>query len=95
LEELKKNSKVYIEEIREKCNIEKEYLILDIPKIPKIEEVDANILLHDGKIEKISKVSKIVEIISNAQLENWKLRIYGPAKNRENIAKIAEKILNI
>lgn len=95
LEELKKNSKVYIEEIREKCNIEKEYLILDIPKMPDIEEVDANVLLHDGKIEKISKVSKIIEIISKAQLDSWKLRIYSQQKDREKVQKIAEKVLNI
>lgn len=95
LEELKLNSEFYTERLAEKCNIEKDYLILDIPKIPTIEEVDANILLYNGRIKKINKVSKIIEIISQAQLDSWKLRIYAKHKDREKVIHAAEKILNI
>lgn len=95
LNELTHNSNKIINEIAEKCNIEKDYLILDIPKIPKIKELDANILLLDGNVKKINKVSKVVEIISKAQLDSWEIRIYSRKKDREKVKKYADKILNI
>lgn len=79
-------------EITEKLNVEDGKVIIDIPKKPIIEEINTNILLFNGKIEKIINVSKLVSILEMAEMDYLKLRVYTTKEKRERGRLLAEKI---
>lgn len=89
-----KNQIIKLEnEIAKELKVNEGEVIIDIPEKPILEEINANILLANGKIEKISNISKLVSILADAQLDHWKIRVYTIKEKRVKGMEVARMVL--
>jgi HD superfamily phosphohydrolase len=63
------------------------YVILDIPPLPNMQEMDAKILKDEG-VAKIETESLLVKVLREAQIGQWNTGIYTPAEHLEKVRKI-------
>ncbi len=82
------------QEIAESCDLEYGYVIVDVPPIPKKEEIDVKIL-KNGEIISIERESKIAKILKNAQKDLWSFEVYTPRRYVEKVRKVCDDILGV
>lgn len=68
-------------------------VFVDLPELPVASEVRAPILASDGSVRPLHERSALVASLHQAQLDHWRLRVYGPAPAREALAAAAPKVL--
>ncbi|MDY6865179.1 MAG: HD domain-containing protein [Halobacteriota archaeon] len=90
----KENRKLLEREIAKRSGVDEKYVILDIPKEPKMEEMKANIVIGDD-VKRLDEVSELVKMLELAQWENYKIGVYTLKKYKENVARAACDILNV
>ncbi len=81
-------------EIAESCNLEYGYVIIDVPPIPRKEEIDVKII-KNGEIISIEKESQIAKILKNAQKDLWSFEVYAPRENVEKVRKVCDDIFGV
>lgn len=81
-------------EIAETAGIPPEYVIVDIPPPPRIEESGAQIIINDTLVP-LEKASPLVAALERAQHDNWQLGVYTPREYREQVASAAREILQV
>lgn len=82
------------QEITEIAGVEDGYVLIDIPKSPKIEEIKAKILVN-GDIKSLDDVSQIVRTLEVAQWENWKVGVYTPKENLLKVENVVKDVLGV
>jgi uncharacterized protein len=80
-------------ELAEHAGVEPHLVVVDLPDLPVVPEVRAPVLAADGSIAPLSERSALVASLHTAQLDHWRLRVYGPAHAREALAAAAPKVL--
>ena len=81
-------------EIAENCDLEYGYVIIDVPPIPRKEEIDVKII-KDDEIISIEKESQIARILKNSQKDLWSFEVYSPKENLEKVKKVCEEIFSL
>ncbi|MDY6931594.1 MAG: HD domain-containing protein [Halobacteriota archaeon] len=90
----KENRRLLEKEIAKRSGVDEKYVILDIPKEPKMEEMKANIVIGDD-VKRLEEVSELVKMLELAQWENYKIGVYTLKKHKEDVAKAACEVLNV
>ena len=91
---IRENRKILEKEIAERSGVDEKYVILDIPKEPKMEEMKANIVIGED-VKRLDDVSQLVKMLELAQWENYRVGVYTPKEHKEDVAKAARDILNV
>jgi len=91
---IKENRKILEKEIAERSGVDEKYVILDIPKEPKMEEMKANIVIG-GDVKRLDDVSELVKMLELAQWENYRVGVYTLKEHKEDVAKASRDILNV
>jgi hypothetical protein len=81
-------------EIAEEVGIDEEEVLIDIPKLPRIEEMKALIKVN-GKKMTLDKASHLVATLEKAHRDNWKLGVYTPREHREKVNKIVNDFFEV
>ncbi len=81
-------------EIAEEAGIDEEEILIDIPKLPRIEEMKALVKVN-GKKMTLDKASHIVATLEKAHRDNWKLGVYTPREHREKVNKIVNDFFEV
>lgn len=63
------------------------YVILDIPPLPNMKEMDVTIL-QDAQVTKIEDESLLVKVLREAQMGQWNAGIYTGAEHLDKVRKI-------
>ena len=71
-----------------------EYVLVDIPEMPEIAEMKAQVLIN-GKLIPIDKASSLVAALGKAQLDNWRLGVFTPPEYREKVGAAARKFFEV
>jgi HD superfamily phosphohydrolase len=81
-------------EIAESAGVKPEYVLVDIPEMPEIAEMKAQVLIN-GKLIPIDKASSLVAALGKAQLDNWRLGVFTPPEYREKVGAAARKFFEV
>jgi HD superfamily phosphohydrolase len=68
-------------------------VILDVPDPPALPEVEARVLLDDGRVVGLSDASSLVRTLHHAQRDHWRMRVLAPASRRADVALVAPRVL--
>jgi hypothetical protein len=68
-------------------------VILDVPEPPVLREVDARVLLDDGRVLGLAEASALTRSLGAAQRDHWRLRVMVPASRREDVGPIAARVV--
>jgi HD superfamily phosphohydrolase len=79
--------------LAEQAGCDPRMVIVDLPDLPVLPEIRAPILGSDGALRPLSERSTLVASLHKAQLDHWRLRVYGPAAARAALAQAARKVL--
>lgn len=79
--------------LAERVGVEPHLVMVDLPDLPVLPETRAPVLARDGTLSPLSERSTLVASLHKAQLDHWRLRVYGPAKAREALSELAPKAL--
>lgn len=71
----------------EDVGVEEGHVILDIPPLPNMEEMDVNIL-KKGTVGKIESESLLVKVLREAQIGQWNTGIYTGAEHLKKVRNI-------
>lgn len=88
--ELRKNIKKWKameDRIAEDYNIEKGYVLLDVPKAVNLKEMDIKII-KDKRLTGIDRESPLAGILKDAQKAAWSFNIYTPKENVKRMSGI-------
>lgn len=91
---LRNNTRRLETEIAESAAVEPEYVLVDIPEMPEIAEMKAQVLIN-GKLIPIDKASSLVAALGKAQLDNWRLGVFTPPEYREKVGVAARKFFEV
>ena len=89
-----KNVRRTEKEIAETVGIDDGYVLIDVPKSPKIEETKAKILVN-GDIKPLDEISQIVKTLESAQWENWRIGVYTLKEHLSVVEKVAKEVLGV
>jgi uncharacterized protein len=93
-QKLNNNKEEIEEEIANKLNIEKEKIILHIPKLPKSKEIETKIITDKNEIYPIKNKSYISNALNNSVWENTSIKVLTTKNKKKITYEIAKKILN-
>ncbi len=80
------------DEISNEAGLSGEEVIVDIPKLPLLEEADVKVL-WDGRVEDFRRVSLLAEPITGSLKRSWSIGVYCPEGYLERVRKASSKIL--
>lgn len=80
-------------QLAEHAGCDPRLVFVDLPDLPVLQEVRAPVLAADGSLSPLSERSTLVASLQKAQLDHWRLRVYGPPGAREALAQAAPKVL--
>jgi hypothetical protein len=83
------------EEIGSMAGVDHAYIILDIPRVPKISEEGARILLEKREVKYLYEVSNIVRVLTSAVWDKWRLGVYTRRNDVEAVSKASKDVLGI
>ncbi len=81
-------------EIAENAGVEEKDVLIDIPSLSQIEEMNAQIKFN-GKMMYLDQASHIVATLENAHRDNWRMGVYTPTEHREVVRKAAEDFFDV
>ncbi|HIH45094.1 MAG TPA: HD domain-containing protein, partial [Candidatus Methanoperedenaceae archaeon] len=81
-------------ELAEMADVEPEYVLTDIPKMPEIPEIKAGVEIK-GKVVGLDAVSRLVGTIAQAHRDNWRLGVYTIPEHREAVGKAAREFFKV
>jgi hypothetical protein len=81
-------------EIAEDADVEEKDVLIDIPGLSQIEEMNA-LIKSNGKMMYLDKASPIVATLENAHRDNWRMGVYTPQTHREAVKKVAEAFFDV
>ncbi|MFZ3060741.1 MAG: HD domain-containing protein [Candidatus Methanoperedens sp.] len=91
---LRNNTRRLETEIAESAGVKPEYVLVDIPEMPEIAEMKAQVLIN-GKLIPIDKASSLVAALGKAQLDNWRLGVFTPPEYMEKVGAAARKFFEV
>ncbi len=80
-------------EIADMVGIDKEQILIDIPKPPEIPEMRA-MVKTDGKMLHLDEASHIVATLEQAHRDNWKMGVYTVKEHREAVNKASNEFFD-
>jgi HD superfamily phosphohydrolase len=81
-------------EIAESAGIEPGYVIVDIPEVPHLIEMRAQVLIN-GRMTALDKASSLVAALEKAQTDNWRLGVFTAKEHRDKVGKIAREFFEV
>ncbi|MDK2891783.1 HD domain-containing protein [Methanohalophilus sp.] len=81
-------------EIAEDAGVEEKEVLVDIPRLSQIEEMNA-LIRSNGKMLYLDQASHIVATLENAHRDNWRMGVYTPKEHREKVKKVAESFFDL
>ncbi len=91
---LRNSTKRVENEIAQSAGIEPEYVLVDIPEKPVIEEMKAQVFAN-GKMIPLDRASSLVATLGKAQLDNWRLGVFTLPEYREKVGKAARDFFEV
>jgi HD superfamily phosphohydrolase len=88
------NDRRIAQEIADLAGLDHEYVLVDNPSLPDAEEGDFPVLV-DGEVKPLRDVSPLVAILEKANRANWRFGVYCRIEDREKVAQVARKCLNL
>lgn len=88
------NEKRVEEELAEETGIDEKYIIVDIPPIDEIEEINAKVEV-EGKILRLDEVSPLVKSLRDANIESWRMGVYTKPEFVSKVGKAAANYFGI
>jgi hypothetical protein len=82
------------EEIAEMAGVDVDKVIVDIPPVERVRELEAKVITSEG-VKKLENVSGIVNQLKAFEIENWKLGVYSPKEIVEVVGKASIKSFNV
>lgn len=79
-------------EISEEAGLSEDEVIVDVPKLPLLEEADVKVL-WDGRVEDFRRVSLLAEPITSSLKRSWSIGIYCPKDHLEKVRTASLRIL--
>ena len=80
-------------EIAQAVGLAPREVILDVPEPPKWPEVNARLLLDDGRVLDLAERSSLTRALGAAERDHWRLRVMVPPSKREEAGPVAGRIL--
>ena len=80
------------DEISKDGGLSKDEVIVDVPKLPLLEEADVKVL-WDSRIEDFRRISLLAEPITGSLKRSWSIGVYCPKGYLEKVRKASSKIL--
>jgi len=81
-------------EIAELAGIDSEYVLVDIPKMPEMLEMQA-MIKTDHKMIPLNEASHFVSILQEADIDNWRMGVYSPKEHCEAVGKAAREYFDV
>ena len=92
IQEIGSHYKKIEREIEMEAGLPEGYVLLDIPKRPEVAEGRSRIMIND-EMKRLDEASHLVQILVEAQWDNWKLGVYTPEEHRVKVEKVARSYL--
>jgi len=81
------------EEIAGRAGLEPGYVIIDVPPLPELREVEVVVLLDDGTWSKLHDYSPFASSLLSAIRRRWTCGVYAPQEKAEKVGVLAKEIL--
>ncbi|HEV8361069.1 MAG TPA: HD domain-containing protein [Candidatus Thermoplasmatota archaeon] len=75
------------QELAAQAGCDPRLVIVDLPDMPVVREVRALVVDPEGKAQPLSARSSLVASLPKAQLDHWRLRVFGPSEARGALAR--------
>ncbi|MEM3587619.1 MAG: hypothetical protein QXO71_09900 [Candidatus Jordarchaeaceae archaeon] len=80
--------------IADRVKCDPDFIIVDIPPLPYIQEIDTPIITDEEEKRPLKDVSKIAKAIADFHPVQWSLRVYSEKEYNENKERFKEFILS-
>ncbi len=81
-------------DIADRANVQPEHVILDVPGRPTMTESTSRVMVN-GEIRRLGQQSPLVDALRSAQYAQWRLGVYCPAHEREQVGHAAVSVLGL
>ncbi len=92
LEDRRSLAKKLEREVSEEAGLSEEEVIVDVPKLPLLEEADVKVLWN-GRMEDFRRVSLLAEPITGSLRRSWSIGVYCPKEHLEKVRKASSRLL--
>ena len=80
-------------QIAEATGIDPEHVVVDAPALPVGGDLAVPFVGEDGAVVPVTELSQLVSTLAEAQLDHWRLRVFAPRDRREEVARVAGRLL--
>ena len=82
------------QELAEEAGVPAGYVVVDIPGMPDMTEMKANIVFN-GRMVRLDEASPIVRNLEQAHMDNWRLGVYTLPEYREQVTTTASDFFQV
>jgi len=83
------------QKLTKKSGLDEDYLFLDVPPPPVLEEAKAKVCLENDEVKLIEEVSSLVKGMKHAQLDHWKFWVFAPKKYLSKVGPIVKSFFGV
>ncbi|WP_227376509.1 HD domain-containing protein [Haladaptatus halobius] len=81
-------------DIAESAGVDSESVILDVPGRPQMTESSSRVIVN-GEVRPLAQQSTLVRALQRVQRDQWRLGVYAPADETEQVGLAAERVLGL
>lgn len=94
VERYRNNPERLEQELAEEAGVPARYVMVDIPGMPDMTEMKANIVFN-GRMVRLDEASPIVRNLEQAHMDNWRLGVYTLPEYREQVTRTASEFFQV
>ncbi|WP_266077325.1 HD domain-containing protein [Haladaptatus caseinilyticus] len=84
----------YETDIAENAGVEPESVVLDVPGRPRMTESSSRVIVN-GDVRSLGEQSTLVRALQRVQRDQWRLGVYTPAGETDNVGIATERVLGL
>ncbi|MFD1515004.1 HD domain-containing protein [Halomarina rubra] len=81
-------------EVAEEAGVDPEHVVLDVPSRPSIPESTSRVVVN-GQVRRLREQSTLVKAVLRVQRDQWRLGVYAPREETEQVGHAAEAVLGL